>query len=68
MANKPNTNQTKTAQDNLKYDININKVYQDFIQNIDSIRSYVNIGDQNNSKLLDNISKDIFTNSTPPFH
>lgn len=61
MANKPNTNQTKTAQDNLKYDININKVYQDFIQNIDSIRSYVNIGDQNNSKLLDNISKDIFT-------
>lgn len=36
------------------FDIDIDKIYDDFIKDIDSIRSYVNIADGNNSKLLSN--------------
>lgn len=57
MAGKPNT-----YQDDIKYEINIDKVYSDFIGNIDAIRSPVNINKEENFKLLNNtITKDIFT-------
>ena len=53
----------KPIQDDFKYDIDIDKTYNDFIKLIDSIRSYVNISDPNNSNALKKITSDIFTGS-----
>ena len=54
MADKP------TLQDDLKYKINIDKLYDDFIKLIDSIRSNVNISNPNNNNALKKITKENF--------
>lgn len=50
----PNTSQPKQAnfEDNQIYEIDIDKIYQDYVQAIDSKRSFVNIIGQNTSQLL----------------
>lgn len=46
-------------ENNQIYQIDINKIYSDFIQEIDSIRSYVNTTDPNNiNKLLESLKSD----------
>ena len=52
-----NTSPNQSAsQDDQIYEMDIDKIYQDYIQNIDSKRSYVNIVGQNIDNLLKSIS------------
>lgn len=44
-------------QDNQNLDIDINKIYSDFIQEIDNNRSIVNISNQGNQAFLNNLTK-----------
>lgn len=46
---------------NFNYDIDIDKVYSDFIKVIDETRSLVNITDPNNQSLFTKFTKDTFT-------
>lgn len=48
-------------QDNQNLDIDIDKIYSDFIQEIDSNRSIVNISNQGNQAFLNNLNKNNIT-------
>lgn len=68
MVTPDNTNQAN-AEDDQIYEINIDKIYQDYIQNIDSKRSYVNVIGQKTSSLLTAIGGNlnaVTTNSLTP--
>jgi len=53
-----NTNQS-SSEDNQIFEIDIDKIYHDYIQQIDSVRSYVNIIGQKTNQLLDAVGGDI---------
>lgn len=49
-------------QDNQNYQIDINGIYQDFIKEIDAVRSFVNISNGTNQQILNNFTVKNITN------